>query len=81
MQAGRVQYWVDPQHSGSVAADGLALYSMPLRGGRAVGLGATLTYRPWLAAGSGDTVYLIAGGPRIAWSDKRLRRCDLATGR
>jgi TolB protein len=81
VQAGRVQYWLDPMHSASLAADGLGLFSRPLGGGPAVGLGTTLTYRSWLAAGKGDTLYLIAGGPRIAWSDKSLRRCALASGR
>jgi hypothetical protein len=80
VQAGRVQYWIDYDHSASVAADGLPLYSMPLQGGRPVALGTTLRYRAWLTPGPSDILYLIAGGPRIAWSDKSLRRCNLATG-
>jgi len=66
IQAGRVQYWLDYDHSASLAADGLPLYSVRAAGGRPVHLGTTL--------------YVIAGGPRIAWTGKSLRRCDLVTG-
>lgn len=81
VQTGRVQYWLDPLHSASLAADGLPLDSVPLSGGRSVRIATTLTYTPWLAHGRGDTVDLISGDLRLAWTHKSLTQCDLATGR
>ncbi len=75
-----ILYWVDPQHSASIAADGMVLYSVRSTGGRAQTLTTTLGYPSWLSFSSPDTLYAVAGGLRIVWARKTLRRYSLATG-
>ncbi len=76
-----ILYWVDPQHSASIAADGMVLYSVRSTGGRAQTLTTTLGYPSWLSFSSPDTLYAVAGGLRIVWARKTLRRYSLATGK
>ncbi|MHB1629105.1 MAG: TolB-like translocation protein [Bacilli bacterium] len=77
----RILYWVDPQHSGSIAADGMVLYSVRSTGGRPQTLATTLGYPSWLSFSSPDTLYAVTGGLRIVWAKKTLRRYSLTTGK
>lgn len=77
----QVLYWVEPQHSESIAADGMVLYRIRANGGRPQSLATTLGYPSWLsAANTSSSLYAVVGGPRLAWTGKTLRRYDLATG-
>jgi hypothetical protein len=62
---------VDPQASGSIAADGLDLLVVSTRGGHVHHLGKTLVYRDYLAWCDGRLVYA-QGSDRIAIHAKRL---------
>ncbi len=76
-----ILYWVDPQHSASMAADGMILYSVLTTGGRPQTLTTTLGYPSWLSFSSPDTLYAVTGGLRIVWAKKTLRRYSLTTGK
>jgi hypothetical protein len=68
-------YWEDPQHSASIAADGLPLYTLSLATDRSLLLADTLPYRSWIAESPTDMVAIVAGGPRLAWADKTVLQC------
>ncbi|MGH2411494.1 MAG: hypothetical protein ACRDGS_14180, partial [Chloroflexota bacterium] len=73
-------YMVDPDFSASIAADGLPLYSVPLRG-RPKKLTTTLGYKEWLSwAPSGTQFLVVAGAGREIWTSKSLRLCNAGTG-
>ena len=76
----QILYWVDPQHSASLAADGMVLYSMRAGGGRPQALAMTLGYPSWISVSNPATLYAVAGGPRLAWAGKTLRRYALVAG-
>lgn len=71
-------FWLDPQHSASIAVDGLQLFTMPL-GGKPHVLTTTLTYADWLSL-SGRRLLLVAGSFRPVWSGKHLAVCDVEAG-
>ncbi len=72
-------YWLDPLFSGSVAADGLPLESLPL--GRAPkALGVTLPYPTSLSL-AGDSAAIMLGPNREVWDDKAVALCALAAAR
>jgi hypothetical protein len=75
----RVLSWQDADCSASIAADGLMLDAVPAAGGRAVSLGTTLAYTPWVLPVSGERVLVNTGDDRIAADHKALRSCDAAT--
>lgn len=77
---GHILYWVDPQHSSSLAADGMALYSVGTAGGAPAKLAVTLGYRDWVALGT-QKAYLVAGAGRAAWAGKQLVSCSLEAAR
>lgn len=71
-----VLYWIDPQSSGSIAADGMRLMDLNLRTGHARELGLMLGYQDWLAI-SGQKLVMVAGGGRSAFYGKHLQLCRL----
>ena len=72
---------IDEQHSASIAADGLPLYTMPLAG-RPRLLTTSLSYATWLAwSPPGRQMLLVAGGGRETWHDKHLSICDIDAAR
>ncbi len=68
-------YWVDPQHSASLAADGLDLDTIDLSSGRREPLAVTLVDRQLISWGSSDLVAIGAGAGREAWTGKVVMRC------
>jgi TolB protein len=72
-------YWVDPQGSGSIAADGLALDSLTLTTGRSRTLAdPVLVHGSWLAfSPDGRAVAVVVGGDRVIWGGgKHIALCD-----
>jgi TolB protein len=69
-------YWDDPFHSSSLAADGLALYALPL-GSKprllTMGLTQPLSWSP-----SGRELVLMTGSGRVMWHNKTLAICNVA---
>lgn len=73
-------YMVDPDFSGSIAADGLPLYSVPVHGTPKL-LTTSLAYKEWLAwAPNGTQFLVVSGAGREIWTGKSLRLCDAAAG-
>ncbi len=72
-------FWTDPQHSASLAADGLTLYSLPLAGGAPRPLTTTLPYPDWVVS-SQRSVLLVSGAGRIVWYQKTVSACAPASG-
>lgn len=67
----------DPDHSESIAADGLPLFTMPL-GGKPRLLATSLGYDDWMSfSPSGREMLLTVGGGRESWHDKYLSVCDV----
>src|SRR5262249_19030459 len=62
---GRVLWWTDPQGSGSLAADGLALYANGTK------IATTLVYADYVVR-CGRHLALAAGGDRFATHGKRI---------
>jgi hypothetical protein len=79
--AGRALAWLDPQASSSIAADGMALFAVPLAGGPPRRLTLSLGEPAWVVPGPPGHVLVVAGAGRWVWSQKRLVDCTLATGR
>lgn len=76
-------YWIDPQGSGSIAADGLPLDSVSLATRRSLQLVAgMLVHGSWLAfSRDGHTVAVVAGGDRVIWSGhKHIAICRPSSG-
>lgn len=68
--------------SASIAADGLPLMSVPRAGGTPRELGGTLNGTTWVSwAPDQRMLALVDGGGREAWSNKRLRVCDITTSK
>jgi TolB protein len=73
-------FQVDPNYSASIAADGLPLYSVSLRGKPKM-LTTTLGYGDWLSwAPSGADLLVVSGAGREIWTGKTLRSCNSSTG-
>ena len=74
--------WVDPQHSASLAADGMSLVSVGLDAGAgAHPLATTLGYPSWLSwSPDGHRLVVAAGSDRRTWTGKRLTVCDAHRG-
>lgn len=75
-------YWVDPQHSSSLAADGSQLFVLPLRTGSLPSQLATmLAYPDWLSWAPMDRrVALVRGDGRESWRHKTIVLCDSSVG-
>jgi TolB protein len=67
--------WLDPFHSASIAADGLAVYAIRSPLARPRKLGVTLGRQ--LSLAPGGRFALGAGGDRIAWTNKQVVTCTL----
>jgi TolB protein len=74
--------WVDPQHSASLAADGMSLVSVGLDAGAPVHpLATTLGYPSWLSwSPDGHHLVAVEGSDRRTWTGKRLTVCDAHNG-
>jgi len=71
-----ILFWRDPYASASVAANGLPLFSIPIRGGKPRFLLNSLPYPDWLTApGSGPRIGVIAGRWRPVYFGKYLAIC------
>jgi hypothetical protein len=67
-------FQLDPMNSGSLAADGLTLYSLALGNGRVHRLVGTLDYEDWIST-RGSRVLIVAGFGRSAYANKRVVLC------
>ena len=72
-----VLYWLDPDQSASLAADGMALNLIRRPGGRPVKLGVTVG--DTISVGTGGTIAIGGGGNRYAWLTKNVRVCAVAS--
>lgn len=78
----RILYWLDPQFSASIAADGLTLYAVGATGhAPAQPLAFTLAYGAWLGPAGPGFLYTVIGGTRTVAQNKRIALCDLAAAR
>ncbi|NLI13383.1 MAG: biopolymer transporter Tol [Peptococcaceae bacterium] len=69
------------QHSVSIMADGMELYSMPLAGGEPRLLTNSLIYPEWLSwSPDGSKLLAVKGTGREIWRNKSLVACDVKTG-
>jgi hypothetical protein len=69
-------YWIDPDMSASLAADGMQLVDLDLQTGRIHSLGEMLGYQDWLAT-SGHRLLMVQGSGRSAFLGKHLQLCSL----
>lgn len=67
-------FWLDPDHSASLAADGLALYELARPGARPRKVAVTVGSAVSLGGNSGFAVG--AGGDRYAWRTKHAVACS-----
>ena len=79
--AQQIFYWQSPEHSASLLADGLELFSVPVNGGAARSLNVkTLLHRDWIAESpTGESLVLVAGYGRETWERKRIAIFSYAT--
>lgn len=78
---GRIAFWVDPDHSASIAADGLPLSILDLATRAVSQLPKTLTYPAWLSwSPGGGSLAVVEGVNRWIWAGKGVVACD-PTGR
>jgi Tol biopolymer transport system component len=71
-----IYLWPDPQHSASIAADGLELQAVSFSGGQATDIGTTLPHREALAVSpDGNRVVIMEGGSRFLTQTKSLVDC------
>jgi dipeptidyl aminopeptidase/acylaminoacyl peptidase len=68
-------FWDNPMASGSIAADGLPLMTVPVDGGTPDTLGSTLVRRSWVAQGARGQVEIVTGGGRDAMQPRSLVTC------
>jgi Tol biopolymer transport system component len=74
-------FWRNPEHSASLAADGLDLFSLRLADGAARKLATTLVYPEWISwAPDGRRVLLVSGPGRESSDNKSLATCDVSSG-
>ena len=68
-------FWDNPMASGSIAADGLPLMTVPVEGGTPEALASTLVRRSWVALGAGGQVEIVTGRNRMADARRSLASC------
>jgi len=73
-------YWLDWDHSGSLKADGLNLYSLQLGNTKPKLLANGLTYPEWLSLSPRGRLLMVTGGDRMIWHNKSLAMIDVASG-
>jgi Tol biopolymer transport system component len=78
----RLLYWVAPEISASIMADGLELYSAGVNGQQPVKIGVfTLVHEDILALSpTADTLAATDGGLRESWTNKSVVLADLSSG-
>ncbi|HEX6509107.1 MAG TPA: hypothetical protein VF221_15875 [Chloroflexota bacterium] len=70
-------YWLDPQFSASLAADGLPLFTLNPASGAVRSLAYTLHYSDWLApAPSGGQIAIVRGLDRSSYFGKHIDICS-----
>jgi len=67
-----VLFWMSPERSASLAADGLPLEAVPSEGGRAIQVTEAMLLYPDFLTRCGDTLVAAVGGGRYVTTDKRL---------
>jgi Tol biopolymer transport system component len=74
-------FWVEPQYSKSIEADGLPLMSIGRAGTPVATLTTTLVALPYLAwAPDGQRILVVSGAGRLPSTNKTLSLCAPATG-
>lgn len=73
-------YWVDPQHSASLAADGMALWSLRFGDTEPKLLSTGLAHPGWQSLSSQGQLLMVAGGGREVWTGKDLIITDPRAG-
>jgi len=73
--SGGILFWIDPDDSASIEADGLKLYEVRSPGGQAITLGTTLTSTGSLTADVNGHFAIVSGGNRYAWQTKEVEIC------
>jgi TolB protein len=77
---GGLLFWVEPQYSKSIEADGLPLQSVAISGAAPVTLTTTLVYLPWLVWAPDGRVLVVSGAGRLPSEHKTLSLCTPSTG-
>ncbi len=75
LSGGGILFWIDPDDSVSIEADGLTLYEIRSPGGQAITVGATLTSAGSLTADVNGHFAIVSGGNRYAWQTKEVEIC------
>lgn len=73
-------YWVDPDHSASIAADGLYLWSLPFGKLEPKRLLLGLESPGWLSISAKGQLLMVTGGGRIIWTEKSLATINPESG-
>lgn len=75
-----VLYWLDPDFSSSIAADGMKLFSLDLTTRKIRTLALTLGYGDWIVPGpAGRRLVIVAGGSRSSYYGKQVALCNEST--
>src|SRR5579875_304566 len=72
-------FWVDPDQSASIAADGMHVYELRSPGATPGDLGVTVGEN--VSVGPGGVLAIGSGGNRYAWMTKTVETCVVATAR
>ena len=72
-------FWVDPEQSASLAADGMHVYELRSPEATPVDLGVTVGEN--VSVGPGGVLAIGSGGDRYAWMTKTVETCVVATAR
>ncbi|HZQ35408.1 MAG TPA: hypothetical protein VFD32_05710 [Dehalococcoidia bacterium] len=74
-------FGLDPYHSGSLLADGAALFRLPPGGGPPLPLATALVYADWRSfSPDGRALALVTGSSREVYTGKTVSICDLTGG-
>jgi TolB protein len=74
---GGLLFWVDPDQSASLAADGMRVYEV--RSARATPIDLAVTVGQTVSVGSNGVLAIGSGGNRYAWMTKTVETCVIAT--
>jgi WD40-like Beta Propeller Repeat len=72
---GGILFWIDPDDSASVEADGLELNEIYSAGDQPITLGTTLTSAGSLTVDVNGHFAIVSGGSRYAWQTKEVEIC------
>jgi hypothetical protein len=73
-----ILFWVDPDQSSSIAADGMNVYELRTPGARPVKLAVTVGEN--VSTAPGGALAIGAGGNRYAWLTKNVETCSASSG-